>query len=121
MKNSVELIILCLFSLTLMGCGTKQLCANLSFVTINNEVTTDQKTIIENRSEEVCTFYVLGIPLNASASPQRVFNKISENAYYINNLSIYPSGFSLWEMDNGNYLFGKQCWNATGVVNLIDE
>ena len=91
------------------GCGSTQLSENLAYVSVQSEVVPKASVRKESRHEEVCTWYIFGLPLGDIASPKVAFNAINRNAVYVNNLALYPTGFE--------YLFvAKRCWNADGTA-----
>ena len=102
-------------STLLISCGSTQLSVDLKFVSTSTKL---NKPINKKKSKkkEVCTWYLFGIPLGETSSPQAVFEKLDEGAVYINHLAIWPSGWRFWRIGENSYFIAKSCWNAKGVV-----
>ena len=105
--------LLSIFMLTifLASCGSVNMADNLMYITTNKKVAPSDDDRIENRNVEICTFLIGGIPLSENPTPLLAYNKLSEGAKYINNLSFASSGFNFG-------IFGKQCWTANGTAVL---
>lgn len=111
MKNIVKLGLLALPALMMIGCGSNQLSIKMGLVSTSPKVDPAKEVRKENRTEEFCSWSLFSVPLGDEATPAKVFNKINDGAYYVNDLAIYPKGF--------DYKFvAKSCWAADGVAAL---
>lgn len=112
-----RILLTAIFATLMVSCGSTQLSEDLLFVSTStnlNKAVEKKKT----KTEELCTWYIFGIPLGEVASPQNVFGKLDEGAVYVNNLAIWPSGWRFWPLGDNSYFVAKNCWNAKGVVAL---
>jgi hypothetical protein len=102
----------CLLSLPilmLIGCGSSQLSLKMGLASTSSQLDPNKEVKKENRTEEMCTWYLFTIPIGDEATPAKAFNKLNSGAEYLNDVALYPKGF--------DYKFvAKSCWAADGVA-----
>ena len=108
---------LCLILLILTGC-TKQLCVNMKLASTSSNIQMTEDFSKETKVEQITTWYVMGIPVGDVTSPQSTFNRLNQDAVYINNLELRSSFWYLSIPISETFSLGieKQSWNAKGTV-----
>jgi hypothetical protein len=101
-----------------MGCGgSTQLSVKMALASTSPSINPEKEVKKENRTEEICTWYLFSIPLGEKSSPVKAFNKLNTNAAYVTDMALYPSGWSFYPIGEG-YLVAKSCWNADGTAAI---
>ena len=102
MKSVKVFSIVLIGLLLLIGCGSTQLSKNMELVSTNSKLALSDDYKSETKRAEVSTFYIFGIPLGDEASAVAAFNKLNQDATYVNNLKLVPKGWDFkFETDEG--------------------
>lgn len=112
-----------LVSFCFVGCASRQLCKDLSFVSTNSKISATESVKKSTKNAQVSAFYLCGIPLGDEPTPQSAFNKLNEGADYVNNLELKPSGwsFSIPVSDAFSIGIAKRSWTASGTIINIEQ
>ena len=112
-KCRIPIGILALIFLTVLlaSCGSTRMAENLSYISTQRDVAPTDDDRLETRNAEVCTFTIGTIPLSESPTALLAYKKLSEDAKYVNNVGFAQTSFEF-------YIFGKQCWIASGTAVL---
>lgn len=114
MKSVKVLSVVLVASLLLIGCGSTQLSKSMSLVSTNSKLVLSDDYKSETKRAEVSTFYIFGIPLGDEASAIAAFNKLNQDATYVNNLKLVPVG---WDFK----FVSKRSWVAEGTVVKVQR
>jgi hypothetical protein len=118
MKSFVKISMLALPLLAMVGCGSNQLSIKMATVSTSPSLDPTKEYKKENRTEEMCTWFLFSIPLGDKSTPAKAFNKLNAGADYVNDLALYPTGWRFYKMGEDTYLIAKSCWNADGVAAI---
>ena len=103
--------------LILTGCS-KQLCVNMKLASTSSNIKMAEDFSKKTQVEQITTWYVMGIPIGEITSPQATFNKLNQDAVYINNLELRSSFWYLSIPLSESISLGveKESWKAKGTV-----
>ncbi len=99
------------------ACGSQALALDLDMISTHSKINPDAPARMENRTSQICTWYVFGLPIGKEATPQAAFNEVNDGALYLNHMKLEPKWWVLIASE-GDVVIGKVCWNATATAYL---